>query len=366
MLRRLSWIAVLVTAVLVMGVTPATAVAPFGPAEQLVAGCGVGLGDAVIASDGTTRGFAECPADPDDPNGPIWFFRDRPGQAPSQQQTPYTGFVLAAAWDGVGATYLLYQQDTTLKIAKRVESSGAYSSPTTLATGAAALFFTGDVVASAGKWWAVWSEQTGPGGEFAQTELFQAHTLLGTQGRTRITTTASNVFDVEPTLAYASGRVSMVWSRWTNPFTGTGQSDLRRGSNTGGGWSTVLLTAAGNVNLAADMIVYAGVTYVTWERDGRIVVTSNSSGTFASRTFNTPGFVPSVSVSLGKLFVAWAASPSGGDVDNRVFLAERSGGVWTGANVTPAPSAPVAVLAQGGKARVVYRTDTDVQIITQS
>ncbi len=364
MFRRLSWIAALVTAVLVMGVTPASAVAPFGPAEQLVAGCGVGLGDAVIASDGTTRGFAECNGDP---YGPIWFFRDRPGQAPSQQQTPYTGLVLAAAWDGVGATYLLYEQNSTLKIAKRVESSGAYSSPTTLATtGASALFFTGDVVASAGKWWAVWSEQVGPGGEFAQTELFQAHTLLSSQGRTRITTTASNVFDLEPTLAYASGRVSMVWSRFTNPFTGTGQSDLRRGSNTGGGWSTVLLTAAGNVNLGSDMVVYAGVTYVTWERDGRIVVTSNSSGTFASRTFNTPGFIPSVAVSLGKLFVAWAAAPSGGDEDSRVFVAERSGGVWTGANVTPAPSAPLQVLAQGGKARVVYRTDNEVQIITQN
>jgi hypothetical protein len=360
MIRRLSWIAVLVTALVLALAAPASAVGAFGSPQVLLPSCGTGLGDAAIAVDGTVRGFAECNGNP---YGPIWYFRHTPGQLPFRQATPYTGLVLGAAWDGSGFTYVLFEQNDQLKIARRTESTGAYSAVTTLSTtGASVLFYTADVVASAGKWWAVWSEQVGPGGEFAQTELFQARTLLGLQGRTRITATASNLDDSEPSLAYAGGRVTLVWTRTANPAV-PGPSDLRIATNTGGGWSSRLLAWAGDQNVEPHVVVYAGVTYVTWVRDGRIVVASNASGSFASHTFLTPGFIPTVAVSFGKVFVAWAVGEA--DPLNRVFLAERSGATWTGVFVTGAPAAPLIVLAQGGKARVVYRTDTEVRIRAQ-
>jgi hypothetical protein len=360
MTRRLSWIAVLVAALLIAVAAPASAVGTFGAPQVLVPSCGIGLGDAAIASNGTVRGFADCNGNP---YGQIWYFRHIPGQSPFRQATPYTGLVLGVAWDGSGATYVLFEQSSRLKLAKRIESTGAYSAVTTLSTtGAGVVFYTADVVASAGKWWAVWSEQVGPGGEFAQTELFQAHTLLGVQGRTRITTTASNLDDAEPSLAYAGGKVTLVWTRTANPAI-PGPSDLRIATNTGAGWSSRPFAWAGDQNTQPHVVVYAGATYVTWVRDGHIVVASNTSGSFASRTFLTPGSLPTVAVSFGKVFVAWVVGEA--DPLNRVFVAERSGATWTGAFVTGTPAAPLTVLAQGGKARLVYRTDTDVRIRVQ-
>ena len=35
---------------------------------------------------------------------------------------------------------------------------------------------TADIGAVGGRWWAVWTEQVGPGGEFAPQQLFQAKT----------------------------------------------------------------------------------------------------------------------------------------------------------------------------------------------
>ena len=58
-------------------------------------------------------------------------------------------------------------------------------------------------------------------------------------------------------------------------------------------------------------------------------------------------------------FVAWATGAG------QVFVAERAGGVWTGAAVTGVPAAPLAIPAQDGRARLVYRSDIDVRIRTQ-
>ena len=121
--------------------------------------------------------------------------------APFAQQTPYVGSVLAVAWDGLNATYVVFQQAGTLKIAKRVESTATYSPATVLTTtGANAVPFNADVVAHQGRWWVVWSQQVGPGGEFAQRQLFQRHTLFGVQGTTRITAQPRNIDDQQPSL----------------------------------------------------------------------------------------------------------------------------------------------------------------------
>jgi hypothetical protein len=347
MSRRLSWIALFATALLFFATMPAAAVGPFAPAEVVISGCTDGFGDAAIATDGTTRGFANCTGP--HRSGLIRFFRDAPGSAPVQQLTPYTGVVHAVAWDGQDTTYVVLQRGTGLFIGKRVESSGAYSPLTTLTTTGGTgggRQFEPDVVASNGRWWAVWHEQVGPGGVDAQTELFQRHTLLGVQGRTRITTTAANISDSTPTLAYANGRLTMVWTRTTNPLAG-GPADLWIATSTGGPWLSRPFASLGHTNEEPDVTIYAGVTWVTWTRDQRIVVANNSGGTFHSRTFAAPGNRPTVAVSGSHAFVAWFSA-------DRVAIAELSGGIWTSGQVAGPRSLALRVLAQGTKARVVY------------
>jgi hypothetical protein len=360
MSRRLSWIAALAAAVLcasMVTTTPAAAVGPFGPAETVIAGCTDGVGDAAIAADGTTRGFFNCTGVS---SGTIRFFRDTPSSAPAIEVSPYTGFVTTVAWDGQGATYVVFQTGGTLRIGKRVESTGAYSPPTTLTiTGANVVAFSADVVAANGQWWAVWSEQVGPGGEFAEIDLFQRHTLLGVQGRTRITTTTDSD-DIEPTLAYAGGRVTMVWTRAFAPAV-PGPADLRIAESTGGAWLSRPFATLGNQNSDPDVTIYAGVTWVTWTRDLTVVVADNAGGTFNSRILTSAGVDPTVAVSGSFAFVAWYSF--GGD---RVVLAERAGGVWTSGQVDSPSSRPLRVLAQGTKARVVYERDTSVLIRTQT
>jgi hypothetical protein len=64
-------------------------------------------------------------------------------------------------------------------------------------------------------------------------------------------------------------------------------------------------------------------------------------------------------VSFGKTFVAWSSGVG-------VFVAERAGGAWTGAVVTGTSAAPIAIPAQGGRARLVYRSSLDVRMRTQT
>jgi hypothetical protein len=362
MSRRLSWIAVFATALLFLGTMPVGAVGPFGTPQVLLGAQGQptcepsGDGDAAIATDGATRGFARCNTTQ------IWFFYARPGSAPLLEPSPYAGQVLSVAWDGVEATYVLFLVNDELRIGKRVEARGAaYAPATTLSTRAQGAL--GDVVASAGHWWAVWSELTDPGTPGAGIQLYQRHTLLGVQGRTRITNTASNVTNEWPTLAYASGRVTMVWSRQTDlPQPGAAsRSDLWMATSTGGAWSSRLFASLGQDNQQPDVTIYGGVTWVTWARDARTVIADNAGGTFHSRAFATAGFDPTVAVSGSHVFVAWYAI----DAD-RAFLAERSGGLWTGAQVYLSPSIPLRVLAQGTKARVIYEATGGVYIRTQT
>jgi hypothetical protein len=78
--------------------------------------------------------------------------------------------------------------------------------------------FRGFVVATGGRWWAVWREHVaaggGPGDEFDQTELFQAYTGGTYVPRERVTTNPS--WDSAPSLALTPATtfpVRLVWAR---------------------------------------------------------------------------------------------------------------------------------------------------------
>lgn len=357
MLRRLLSVSIGVVAVLVAGMLPAAAVGSFGPATVEIAGCPGPAGDAAIGSDGTVRGFVTCTGNQ---YSPIIFFEQNAGGTHHAQPAPFSGRVLAVAWDGVDATYVVYEQNSRLLIGKRVEHSGSYLPSTFLAGTAGVVPFTAGLVASNNRWWAVWSEQVGPGGEFAHTQLFQRHTLLGTGGRTQITTTAANVDDRQPVLTFYAKRVTMVWTRITSPDK-PGPSGLRLGRNFGFGWQSFALTGVGPNNTQPDVIEYGGVAYVTWIRNGSIWYADNATGPFLSHQFAPAGFNPAVAVSGTNVFVSWTAE----DPTSRVVLAQRANEVWTTASIAAAPSTSITVLAQGTKARVVYTSGSAVVLRAQ-
>jgi hypothetical protein len=153
------------------------------PFTVLAPGCaftGVS-GDAVIGADGITRGFAAftgggCPA------GRIWYFQGF-GGAWISTVSPYTGRVMAVAWDG-SATYLLFSQrldSTTHEVRIASHRASGFSPGRRLAQPTGTAFTSqgyqpaGDVVAVGGRWWAVWTELAPIDDSYSK--LFQARTL---------------------------------------------------------------------------------------------------------------------------------------------------------------------------------------------
>ena len=351
-----------IMAVLVGGVMPAGAADPFGPPRVLVPQASVGedlVGvTAAVGADGTVRGFAGTQGLP---SATIWFFRYGPRARVLRTPTPYRGSVLAVAWDGVDATYVVFQQDMQLKIAKRMERTGRYSAATTLDSRPLEIGFAASVVAAAGKWWVVWSklivEPTGH-----HLAMFQRHTLLGTQGMTRISTSRT-LNEGVGRLFYANRRLTLVWDRMVE-VSCCAPSNLWISTSRGGPWSSRLLTTVASGSMGGVEVAFAdGVTYLTWPLVRSIMYADNRTGKFVSRRIATStvnfGLSARLDISSGRVFVAITTA------DRRVVLAERIGRTWTQVPVVGKPATGLAVLAQSGKARVIYRTASDIRIRAQ-
>lgn len=357
MTRRLLWVTLLMAAAMLTAVLPAAAApGPFG-ADQIVVNCSAGPARASIAADGTTHGFATCATGSQD--APIYYFRASPGAPIVREISPWTGEVEATAWDGVDALYVLFTKDGDLWIAKRLSSTGAYSAATLVDGGHPGYFGTG-LVASNGKWWAVWSRNIGSGvSEYQQ--LFQRHTLLGTQGITRITTTPYTITDRNPTLSYHAGTVTLIWTRINNPTASNETCDLRVARSHGGTWASTTLATQGTCNNDAESVDYNGVTYATWTQDLRVVVANDAGGTFVTHTFVAKGYLPHIGVSYGKVFLAWEIAQT----SPALLFTQGSGSAWSSSVLTPTPGEVTAVLGQGGKARVLYLAVDKAHLRTQ-
>ena len=367
-----SWVIGLVLAACAVS-GPARAVAGFGPPVTI--GC-AGFGqvvpsDSAIAVGGTVRGFTNATACPGSGTGsgtgPLSFFAVSPAGAVTRVTSPYSGRVVQVAWDGQGATYVVFVEGTSLLIGKHLDS-GAFSPVTTLSSTvvpdpAPSGSLIGDcpatVTATAGHWWAVWVEGTSHG------QLFGAHTLLGHAGRTQITSLPAGVSDCDPELAQRPGQVTLVWSRATHQT-----SVLRLATTSGGAWHPRTLTGGGTSNYGPSMVVYDGSTYVSWVRTNdskqldAVVMFASNQGTgsrFTSAVVHKaccPGLGPyqtSVAVSGAAAFVAWNGPPSFSGV------AERVGGAWTGLfqNVGDI----YRVTAQGGKASLLYQPPSPLDTV---
>jgi len=344
-LSRLLLTMVTAAAAAAVAVLPASAMEPFsGPTSIVGAGCAFGTAQTSDSVNGTVRGAYTCNAENDSPISVFWYQGIK-----TVRHSPYVGELIATAWDGSNYLYILYQQAKSLKIA-RVSDSGAFSPVTVLSTSLAP-YTSGDLVASQGKWWAVWHEMVG-----TQAELFQARTLLGAQHRTRITSNASQ--DLEPSLAYSGGRLEMAWSRYTANL---GAADLWVGKNSGSGWTTRVLATSGTHNNMPDIAGSAGKFYLSWTRDGVINAGDNASGSWVTRTFTNHGYNPRIAASAGKVFVSYEAV----NLQGKIYVVERSAGRWSGGAVTGIRAGNVGIAAGNGSASIVYYSNSGLSARTQ-
>jgi hypothetical protein len=342
-MRRPATIVLLSLAILVGSALPAQAVGAFSPAVTVVPSpCSFQFADAdaALGSDGLTRGFVTY--GPDCPSFQIWYFEGA-GSSWTRQLSPYQGVVLGVAVDGVD-TYLLYVADDGVRITKR--TAAGFTPGRRLSTaGLIGVVPRGDVIATGGTWWAVWSEQVGPGGEFAPQELFQAKTYGTDLSRQRIT--FNPLWDSEPSLAKRpSGGAVLAWERNDGP--GALLSDIRVATSADGAWSSRAFATTGSLNTQPDVFTGGRSTFVAWIRDGRAVAADNTSGVFRSHTFNTAAsFRPRIAASLGRAFVIWTTPGT------RTFFAERVAGTWSGTYLSDPPRPGFVVTAPGGKATVL-------------
>ena len=349
--------------VLLAGVmaTPARAIGEFGPPVTIDdPPCDFTFNvDQAQDASGVTHGFSTLWGDCNQDLAIRYY--EGSGAGWTVEATPYRGFVVAVAWDTTG-TYLLYMDATlNLRITKR-QTNGVYIQGRLLSSrtnvGIDGSIAQGDVVATGGRWWAVWREHVtpggGPGGEFDQTELFQAYTIGGTYSpRERITGNPS--WDGFPSLALTPGTtfpIRLVWKRGGSDF-GANEGDLRRAlGDADGGWISTTLATAGFLNTWPEVQMLGTTTYVVWNRDGRTVQANNATGTFLSKTFLTPAAQnhrPRLAVSPGHVVVGWTTAEA---LD--AFVAERVGTSWTGRVASPAgltrPQVLAGVAGTGGTA----------------
>jgi hypothetical protein len=357
MLRR-SVLVVLaaIAAVLLSASAVGAAVRPFNPPQTVAGGCASFDADSVMSSGGTLFGYATCQ------NNTIRFFSRNPdGTVNPSQTTGFSGRVLGAAFDST-ASYVLFTTSGEIRIGKRT-NAGAFSWRT-VDTGITG-FPTGDVIATNGQWFGVWSDTVG-----GQEELFSA----GSAYSVRRVTTSDTAADFEPTLAYSGGSTPvLIWSRFDF---GSEASDLYNSKFVAGNWEAPsVFASAGNGNFTPDIAIAGGVTFVTWHRDGFIWVASNSSGSFTSRMFNTGGFVPNVDPSttggfVDHIFVTWTTFGTATEA-GRVFFAESAstGSVhmtWDGATIAPAGTQSIGVGGAATKATVSYLSPDSITIRSQA
>lgn len=340
--RRL--LAALGCAALTVAVAPvAAAVTPFqGPVPLYGAGCTQGSGDASGSVNGTSRGAIDCGGEEDGRISAFWV----QGDVRTVRTSPWTGRVLATSWDTVSQLYVLFRQGTSLKLGK-VSDAGAFSATTTLSNSLDA-FTPADVVAQSGRWWAVWAESQANGTQY---DLYQARTLLGSQARTRIT--SSSAEDLEPSIGYTLGAVTMVWSRYTP---GLSASDVWVARNTGAGWRSSVLTQIGTYNNLPQVASYNGHSYLSWARDGVIQYRTDAAGGWQGRSFLARGHSNRIAVSNGRVVIAWET-----EEPVRLYVVEGTGTrAFTGSLLTGENVGLIATTSGNGRATVVYRSGSGV------
>jgi hypothetical protein len=338
--RYLLLVTTLAAVLLVVSALPAVgAVPPFGPVVTVApapSGCTIDSvnGDATDVS-GVIRGFFNF-SGPGCDSDEIWFVGGF-GTTWKVLLTPYQGRVLAS--DQSSGAFVLFSASTGIFLGERSLGNGTYLDPPRQLspTAPGAVTPQGTVLAGpSNTWWAVWTEQVGPGGEFAQTELFQAKTYSTDLARTQVTNNPDN--DSQPALAFRpGGGGELVFIRDNGDGNEPTHSYLRLATASGvtGAWTGSQFAAIGiNTDPSIETTVGTnGHTYVAWLRDGQVFESDDRSGSFQHKAFVSNGLSTDIGVSGGRTRVVWSEEGDG------TVLAERLGsGGWTKGTVYPAAS----------------------------
>lgn len=259
--------------------------------------------------------------------------------------SPYTGRVLGVADDTTG-TYALYSNQNGIWVGRRT-TAGAFTKPVRLSTrgNGGAVLPQGDIVAQGGGYWAVWTEQVGPGGEFAQQELFQAKTLgagacTAAISRQRITTHHRD--DADPSLVLVpatAGRsgAHLAWDR-SDGAQGTSSWLMYASSGCNGRWTARTLFQVG-IHQDPDLTRAGSIDYLAWGHDARLVEAEISLAPFRSTAFAQPEAGNAhVSVSGSTVVVLFESH-------GRLATRERHAGVWSLRYLTAAGARQQAVAA---------------------
>ena len=323
-----------------------------GPATVVPAGCHFeeASGDAVasaVTTTNSTRGFVSfgggtCarPAF----SGTLRYFAGHDGTW-RRATSPYTGRVLGVADDTTG-TYALFSNPNGIWVGKRT-TAGGFTKPVRLSPrgNGGAVLPQGDIVAQGGGYWAVWTEQVGPGGEFAQQELFQAKTLgagacTGAISRQRITThhrdDANPSLVLVPATAGRSG-AHLAWDR-SDGAQGTSSWLMYASSGCNGRWRARTLFQVG-IHQDPDMTRAGSIDYLAWGHDAQLVEAEISLAPFRSTAFAQP--------TAGNAHVSVSGSTVVALFESRGRLAtrERHAGVWSLRYLTAAGAPQQAVAA---------------------
>jgi len=295
-------------------------------------------GDAVAGPDGRIRGVVGF--DGPDCSDLLRYFEGS-GGAWRVAATPYRGRLLAVTDDRTAlgappALFVLFANFDGIFVGSRTPS-GVFQPATRVSPSGegGGLLPQGDIVAFTGQYWAVWQEAVGPGGEFAQTDLFQAKTIgagdcIDPIRRQRVTFTNRRT-DVFPTLALvprSAGRSGAVLA-WASNDGALGEFSVimfARADCTAR-WEFRQLTGPDHLSGSPDLQRRRGVDVLAWVRDGRVVVADDATGSFSNRhMFDGPGVAPRVALGKTRAFVAWTRPGTAA----HVLLATRDvEGRWT-------------------------------------
>ncbi|MEV4702860.1 hypothetical protein [Actinoplanes sp. NPDC049316] len=300
----------------------------------------------------------------------MWYFHGS-GRRWSREPSPYRGDVLATAADRTGAWVLFlggngYDQ---VRLGRR-SAAGAWSAPRTLSRLEGSAVASGvqgaSLVASGGRWWAVWAQALpDPQSSAPATTLFQAKTIGGALSARRITAASPAQQESRPSLALRTGRsgapagAMLVWSRdIAGAVTGVQNDELRYGAATPDGrWSQrVSVPAAPEPAAVSPVIATSGPrTWVAWRRlgmavdeepDSAVLVGAPAAGPRTVRVFPGAGSEPVFAAAPGRLAAAWSAPDRAAAV-----VASRAAGRWTVRTIGAGPDArgvrPIGVALTG-------------------
>jgi hypothetical protein len=204
----------------------------------------------------------------------------------------------------------------------------------------------------------VWTEQVGPGGEFAPQQLFQAKTFGTAADHQQITFTGADVDNTEPSISLDSVGAVLAWTRRTAPEQ-PGPADVWVATNANTAWSSRVFSSDGTDNGSADVKRIGGRTFLAFVRDGRVVEAENTTGAFTSHVFLTPGTGPRVGATSGSEFVTWNAG-------GRVFYARGNNGSqsFVGQFVSAPGTVVDGLVTANGRGTVLIRSGSRLYSIT--